>query len=364
MSILPLRPARECRYDLIALGEVMLRLDPGDGRVATTRTFSVSEGGGEYNVARGLKRCFGLRAGLVSALADNPVGRLIEDLLYQGGVEQAHLDWREYDGVGRAVRNPLNFTERGFGVRGALGCSDRGHSAASQMKPGDVDWDRIFGADGVRWFHTGGVFSALSASTRDLAAEAMQAARRHGTVVSYDLNFRPSLWRHAEVPPAEVNRQLVQYADVVIGNEEDYAAALGYPLRGVGEDLLDLNIATYQQMLARVIADFPRLAIAAATLRQVRTASANDWSAVGQTRDSFHEGRWMAGLDIFDRVGGGDSFVSGLAYGLLSDLDVDTALAFGIAHGALAMTTPGDTSMATLAEVRRLAAGRSARVIR
>ena len=342
----------------------MLRLDPGDGRVATTRSFAVSEGGGEYNVARGLKRCFGLRTGLVSALADNPVGHLIEDLIYQGGVEQAHLGWREYDGIGRAVRNPLNFTERGFGVRGALGCSDRGHSAASQLKPGDVDWDRIFGVDGARWFHTGGVFSALSPGTRELAAQAMQAAGRHGTVVSYDLNFRPSLWRHAEVPPAEVNRQLVRHADVVIGNEEDYSAALGYPLEGVGEDLLDLEARTYQKMLARVFADFPRLGVAAATLRQVRSASVNDWSAVCQTRDSFHEGRLMAGIEIFDRIGGGDSFVSGLAYGLLSDLDVDTALAFGLAHGALAMTTPGDTSMATLAEVRRLAAGRSARVIR
>jgi 2-dehydro-3-deoxygluconokinase len=364
MSVLELRPAQECRYDLVALGEVMLRLDPGNGRVATTRSFSVSEGGGEYNVARGLKRCFGLRAGLVSALADNPVGHLIEDLIYQGGVEQAYLGWREYDGVGRAVRNPLNFTERGFGVRGALGCSDRGHSAASQLKPGDVDWDQIFGVDGARWFHTGGVFSALSPGTRELAAQAMQAAGRHGTVVSYDLNFRPSLWRHAEVSPAEVNRQLVRHADVVVGNEEDYSAALGYPLEGVGEDLLDLEARSYQRMLARVVADFPRLSVAAATLRQVRSASVNDWSAVGQTRDSFHEGRLMAGLEIFDRIGGGDSFVSGLAYGLLSNLDVDTALAFGIAHGALAMTTPGDTSMATLAEVRRLAAGRSARVIR
>ena len=364
MSALELRPARECRYDLVALGEVMLRLDPGDGRVATTRTFSVSEGGGEYNVARGLKRCFGLRTGLVSALADNPVGRLIEDLIYQGGVEQTHLGWREYDGIGRAVRNPLNFTERGFGVRGALGCSDRGHSAASQLKPGDVDWDAIFGVDGARWFHTGGVFSALSPETRELAAQAMQAARRHGTVVSYDLNFRASLWKDSVVPAAEVNRRLVQHADVVIGNEEDYGAALGYALEGVNEDLLDLDAATYRAMLAQVLADFPGLAIAAATLRQVRTASVNDWSAVCLTRASFHEGPQLAGLEVFDRVGGGDSFVSGLAYGLLEGLGVDTALAFGIAHGALAMTTPGDTSMATLAEVRRLAAGRSARVIR
>jgi len=364
MRALEFRPAQECRYDLVALGEVMLRLDPGEGRVATTRSFSVSEGGGEYNVARGLKRCFGMRTGIVSALADNPVGHLIEDLIYQGGVEQVHLDWREYDGIGRAVRNPVNFTERGFGVRGALGCSDRGHSAASQMKPGDVDWDQIFGVDGVRWFHAGGVFSALSPQTRELAAQAMQVARRHGTVVSYDLNFRASLWKDAEVPAADVNRRLVQHADVVIGNEEDYSAALGYALEGVSADLLDLDTATYSRMLTHVLADFPGLAIAAATLRQVQTASVNDWSGVCLTRDSFHEGPPMAGLEVFDRIGGGDSFVSGLTYGLLKGFDVDTALAFGIAHGALAMTTPGDTSMATLAEVRRLAAGRSARVIR
>jgi 2-dehydro-3-deoxygluconokinase len=364
MSLLEMRPAQECRYDLVALGEVMLRLDPGNGRVATTRSFAVSEGGGEYNVARGLKRCFGMRTGLVSALADNPVGRLIEDLIYQGGVEQAQLEWRDYDGIGRAVRNPLNFTERGFGVRAAQGCSDRGHSAASQLKPGDIDWDRIFGADGVRWFHTGGVFCALSADTRELAAQAMRAARRHGTVVSYDLNFRASLWQHSEVPAADVNRELIQYADVVIGNEEDYSAALGYALGGSGEDLRHLDPAGYQVMLAQVLADFPQLAIAAATLRQVQSASVNDWSGVCHTRESFHQGTWMAGLEIFDRIGGGDSFVSGLAYGLLQGLDMDTAMAFGIAHGALVMTTPGDTSMATLAEVRRLAAGGSARVIR
>ena len=249
-------------------------------------------------------------------------------------------------------------------MRGALGCSDRGHSAASQMKPGDVDWDQIFGVGGARWFHTGGVFSALSPGTRELATQAMQAARRHGTVVSYDLNFRASLWQHADVLPAEVNRQLLQHADVVIGNEEDYSAALGYVLEGVNSDLLDLDAATYAEMLGQVLADFPGLAIAAATLRQVRTASVNDWSGVCRTRTSFHEGPRMAGLEIFDRIGGGDSFVSGLTYGLLAGFDVGTALAFGTAHGALVMTTPGDTSMATLAEVRRLAAGRSARVIR
>ena len=357
-----LRPAEECRYDLVALGEVMLRLDPGDGRVATTRTFAASEGGGEYNVARGLKRCFGLRTGIVTALADNPVGRLIEDLIYQGGVAQAHLGWRPYDGIGREVRNGLNFTERGFGVRGALGCSDRGNSAASQMRPGDVDWERIFGADGVRWFHCGGVFAALSPGTAELALEAMEAARRHGTVVSYDLNYRPSLWK----PEAAiaVNKGLVENVDVLFGNEEDFSVGLGYALDGVDENLLELDTTVYERLLAEVMADNPQLALTATTLRQARSATVNDWGGVCRTQTAFHVGPSMPGLEIFDRVGGGDSFASGLIYGLLQGFEVDRALAYGIAHGALAMTTPGDTSMATLAEVERVVAGGSARVIR
>ena len=363
--LLALRPAEECRYDLVALGEVMLRLDPGDGRVSTTRTFTACEGGGEYNVARGLKRCFGLRTGIVTALADNPVGRLVEDLIYQGGVAQTHLIWREYDGIGRNVRNGLNFTERGFGVRAAVGCSDRGHSAASQMRVGDVDWVGIFG-EGVRWFHTGGVFSALSADTAELAREAVAAAKANGTVVSYDLNFRPSLWKaHGGVAAAAaVNRELVKGVDVLLGNEEDYAAALGYPLEGVDENLLDLELGAYERLLDRVVEDHPQLALAAVTLRQARTATVNDWSAVARTRSEFHAGPSMHALEVFDRVGGGDSFASGLIYGLLQGFDVARALAYGVAHGALAMTTPGDTSMATLPEVERLVVGGSARVVR
>jgi 2-dehydro-3-deoxygluconokinase len=366
MSLLELRPAAECRYDLIALGEVMLRLDPGDGRIATTRTFAASEGGGEYNVARGLKRCFGLRTGIVTALADNPVGRLIEDLIFQGGVAQAHLDWRPYDGIGREVRNGLNFTERGFGVRGALGCSDRGNSAASQLRPGDVDWERIFGAEGARWFHCGGVFSALSPGTADVAREAMEAARRHGTVVSYDLNFRPSLWKAVGGAPAAaaLNRELVPYVNVLLGNEEDFSAGLGYSLDGVDENLLELETTVYEKLTGEVMADNPQLALTAATLRQARSATMNDWSGVCRTQAAFLVGPSFPGLEIFDRVGGGDSFASGLIYGLLQEMEVQQALAYGIAHGALAMTTPGDTSMATLAEVERLVAGGSARVIR
>jgi len=352
--------------DLLALGEVMLRLDPGDERIATARTFRAWEGGGEYNVARGLRRCFGLRTGIVTALADNPVGRLVEDLMLQGGVEQAQLIWRAYDGIGREVRNGLNFTERGFGVRGAVGCSDRGHSAASQLRPGDVDWDSIFGVDGARWFHTGGVFSALSETAAQVAVEAVEAARRHGTIVSYDLNYRPSLWKAqgGVDAAAAVNRLLVRHVDVLFGNEEDFSAGLGYELEGVDDDLLELEVASYERLLARVIEDQPQLALVASTLRQARTATVNDWTAVCRTRGGFHIGRRLDGLEIFDRIGGGDSFASGLIFGLLEGFDVDRALAYGVAHGALAMTTPGDTSMATRAEVERLVAGRAPRVDR
>jgi 2-dehydro-3-deoxygluconokinase len=361
-----LRTREKSRYDLVALGEVMLRLDPGEGRIATSRSFRAWEGGGEYNVARGLRRCFGLRAGVVTALADNPVGRLIEDLMLQGGVEQAQLVWRAYDGVGAEVRNGLNFTERGFGVRGAVGCSDRGHTAASQLRPGDIDWERIFGVEGVRWFHTGGVFCALSKTTPEVALEAVAAARRHGTVVSYDLNYRPSLWHSRGGPEAAaaVNRAIVRHVDVLFGNEEDFSAALGYALEEADEDLLELDVGGYERLLGRVLDEQPQVSLVASTLRRARTATLNDWSAVCRTRDGFLVGPSFESLEILDRVGGGDSFASGLVYGLLEQFDVETALAYGVAHGALAMTTPGDTSMATLAEVERLVAGRAPRVER
>ena len=294
---LVVRRREECRYDLVALGEVMLRLDPGEGRIATARSFRAWEGGGEYNVARGLRRCFGLRTGIVTALADNPVGRLIEDLMLQGGVEQAKLVWRAYDGIGREVRNGLNFTERGFGVRGAVGCSDRGHTAASQLRPGDVDWERIFGAEGVRWFHTGGVFCALSETAPEVALEAVAAARRHGAIVSYDLNYRPSLWsaRGGTDAAAAVNREIVRHVDVLFGNEEDFSAALGYPLEEADANLLQLDLGSYERLLGRVLDDQPQVALVASTLRGARTASLNDWSAVCRTRDGFSRGPVVRG---------------------------------------------------------------------
>ena len=361
-----IRPRDTCRFDLVALGEVMLRFDPGDARIATTRSFAVSEGGGEYNVARGLRRCFGLRSAIVTAFADNPLGSLLEDLILQGGVDQSYVRWLPYDGIGRGVRNGLNFVERGFGVRAALGCSDRGNSAASELAPGDIDWDRIFGDDGARWFHCGGIFAALSESAAAVALEAMSAARRHGVIVSYDLNYRPSLWqsRGAQAAASATNRVLVELVDVLLGNEEDFSAALGFQIDGAVESHTDLDVASYERLHAQVLAGFPNLAVVATSLREVRSATVNDWSGVCSTRERFVVGPQMRGLEIFDRVGGGDSFASGLIYGMLEDAGIETALAYGVAHGALAMTTPGDTSMASLTEVLHVMRGGAARVVR
>jgi len=363
---LSIRSAAEVRWDLVALGEVMLRLDPGEERIATTRTFRVWEGGGEYNVARGLRRCFGLRTAVVTALADNPVGRLVEDLMLQGGVDLSLVRWVPYDGVGRSIRNGLNFTERGFGVRAAVGCSDRGHTATSQLRPGDVDWERVFGSDGARWFHCGGVFAALSETTADVAAEAMQAARRHGVVVSYDLNYRASLWKAigGQARAREVNRGLAPLVDVMLGNEEDFSAALGFEVEGLDANLSVLDPANFGRMMGQVTQAYPNLRLVATTLRNARTASRNDWGAACYADGTLHVATTRPDLEILDRVGGGDSFASGLIYGLLAGRPVQNALEYGAAHGALAMTTPGDTSMATLAEVEQVVAGASARVNR
>jgi 2-dehydro-3-deoxygluconokinase len=345
---LTIKPKSACRFDMVALGEVMLRLDPGEGRIHTARSFRAWEGGGEYNVARGLKRCFGLDTAVVTAFADNPIGRLVQDFIYAGGVDQSYVKWVKYDGIGRSVRNGLNFTERGFGIRGAVGCSDRGHTAASQLEPGDVDWEKLFGKDGVRWFHTGGIFAALSETTPLVAREAMQAAKKHGTIVSYDLNYR----------------ELAKYVDVMIGNEEDFTAALGFEVEGVDEHFSALDPSSFRKMIELARKTYPNFAVVATTLRNAKTATLNDWGAVCYADDQFCVAPVRENLEILDRVGGGDSFASGLAYGFLAGKGPQWAVECGAAHGALAMTTPGDTSMATLAEVEHAMKGGSARVSR
>jgi 2-dehydro-3-deoxygluconokinase len=355
-----------CRWDLVSLGEVMLRLDPGDTRISTTREFRAWEGGGEYNVARGLRRCFGLDTAIVTALADNAIGRLIEYLMLQGGVNLEHLRWVKYDGVGRTVRNGLNFTERGFGMRAALGCSDRGHTAVSQLKPGEIDWARIFSQQGARWFHTGGIFCALSESTPQVAREAMEAAKRAGTIISYDLNYRSSLWTSigGKEKARAVNRAIVSMVDVLFGNEEDFTAALGYEVEGVDESHSTLDPKFFQRMIEKVKADFPNLSVVATTLRNAKTATRNDWGAIAWMDGRFHQATNRENVEIFDRVGGGDSFASGLIYGLLSGRDISWALECGAVHGALAMTTPGDTSMATLPEILQVMQSGTARISR
>ncbi len=358
---LAFRALKDCRLDLLSLGEVMLRFDPGEGRIVGARELRVWEGGGEYNVARGLRRCFGLRTSIATALVDNQVGRLIEDLILQGGVDTSHIQWVEFDGVGRAARNGIYFLERGFGVRGGVGMMDRGHTAISQLKPGELDWDSIF-AEGVRWFHTGGVMAALSADSSAVVREAMEAARRHGAVVSFDCNYRPSLWktRGGRDGSIAVNRALMPLVDVLFGHEGDLATTIGEASRGPVWHTLD----SFGAMAERVIADFPNLKIIASTMRRTITANRNGWSAFGFAEGKAHEGLKFAELEILDRVGGGDSFAAGLIYGLLAGKGLPWALDCGVAHGALAMTTAGDSSMATLAEVENLIAGGGAGTIR
>jgi 2-dehydro-3-deoxygluconokinase len=362
---LKIKTREQCRWDLVALGEVMLRFDPGDRRIWTTRHFEVSEGGGEYNVARGLKRCFGLETAIVTSLADNPIGHLVQDLIYQGGVDQSLIRWVDYDGVGRLVRNGLNFTERGFGIRPALGCSDRGHTAIAQLQAGQIEWEEIFGRHGARWFHTGGIFAALSGSTPDVAFEAMQVARKHGTMISYDLNYRESLWRGVggKKRAQEVNRRLAPLVDVMLGNEEDFTAALGFEVAGLDENVSNVQTEAFKKMIESVTKEFS-FQVIATTLRRAKTASINDWGAICWHEGSFYQATPRENLEILDRVGGGDSFASGLIYGFLSGQGPQWAVECGAAHGALAMTTPGDTTMVNLKEVVRAMRGGGARIER
>jgi len=366
MALLDIKPERSCKYDLVALGEVMLRFDPGEGRVRSARQFKVWEGGGEYNVARGLCKCFRMNTAVVTAFADNDIGRLVEDFIMQGGVDVSHIKWVPFDGIGRTVRNGFNFTERGYGLRGALGISDRGNTAASQMKKGDIDWDNIFGELGVRWFHCGGIYAAVSETTPEVIEEAMAAAKKNDTIVSYDLNYRPSLWKAigGQKKAIEVNRSLAKYVDVMLGNEEDFTAALGFEVEGVDEQLSSIEIESFKKMIETVVKEFLNFKVVATTLRTVKTASINDWGAICWADGKFYEAPTRENLEILDRVGGGDSFASGLIYGFMKTGDPAIAVNYGAAHGALAMTTPGDTSMASVADVEKIMGGGGARVVR
>ena len=366
MDSLKIRAESSCKYDILSLGEIMLRLDPGEKRIHTTRQFKVWEGGGEYNVARGLKRCFGKRAAVVTAIVDNPIGRLLEDLLYQGGVSLEYIKWVPFDGIGRKSRVGLNFTERGHGVRAAVGCSDRANSAASQINAGDIDWETIFGIDGVRWFHTGGIFAGLSETTPDVVIEAMTIAKKHRTIISYDLNYRASLWNDigGKEKAMQVNRAIAPLVDVMIGNEEDFSAAMGFEVPDLDEGCSKLDPANFKKMITQAVKEFPNFKAVATTLRNAKTATKNDWGAVLYADGNFYDAVLREDLEILDRVGGGDSFASGLIYGFMEGKPPAEVVNYGAAHGALAMTTAGDTTTASLKEVQRILKGGNARIAR
>lgn len=344
--MLKLKDKKECRWDFVSLGEVMLRFDPENDRIHNARSFRVWEGGGEYNVARNLSKVFRRRAAIVTALVDNQLGRLVEDLIFQGGVDASEIIWRETDGISRAVRNGMYFIERGFGLRSPVGCSDRGNTAISQLKSGDVDWREIFEKKRALWFHTGGIFAGLSETTPAVALEAMQKAKESGAVVSYDLNYRDSLWsqRGGREAANRLNRELLQFADVVFGVEDFNASFKAY------------DESAFRRAAEATLAKFPNLKIVATTIRDVKSASRHDLSAVCFTSDSgeIFKAVDFADLEVLDRVGSGDAFAAGLIYGLLNESDIASALNYGLTNSALTMTTLGDGSAATLGEVEKL----------
>lgn len=356
----------ECMFDAVSLGEVMLRLDPGDGRIRTARSFKAWEGGGEYNVIRGLHKCFGMKTAVITSFADNEVGQLMLDFIEQGGVSTDLIYMKKTDGIGRICRNGINFTERGFGIRGAVGCSDRANTAISQATKDDFDFEYIFGTLGVRWLHTGGIYAALSDVSCETVIEAIKVAKKYGTIVSYDLNYRPSMWSDiGGIDKArEVNMEIAKYVDVMIGNEEDFTACLNLEVEGNDENLSSLNLDGYKKMVKKAAEVYPNLKYIATTLREVKSASINDWSAILFTDGEIYKARQYDSLEIYDRVGGGDSFASGLVYGIMSGLCPEDCVNYGAAHGALAMTTPGDTTMASKKEVDALVKGGNARVKR
>ena len=364
--ILNIKDKQKCTFDAVSLGEVMLRLDPGEGRIRTTREFKVWEGGGEYNVIRGLRRCFGLETAVITAFADNEVGKLMEDLILQGGVDTSLIKWMKTDGIGRVCRNGLNFTERGFGIRGAVGCSDRANTAISKATPADLDFEYIFGELGVRWLHTGGIYAALSEQSSETVINAIKTAKKYGTIVSYDLNYRPSMWSAigGKEKAQEVNKEIANYVDVMIGNEEDFTACLGFEIEGNDADLKTLNLDGYKKMINEAAKTYPNVKVVATTLRTVKTATVNDWSAICWADGEIYKASQYDNLEILDRVGGGDSFASGLIFGLMETGDPEKAVNYGAAHGALAMTTPGDTTMASRSEVEAIMNGAGARVKR
>lgn len=342
----------DCEFDVVSLGEVMLRFDPGESRVRSARSFQVWEGGGEYNVARGCASCFDLNTSVITGIVNNELGHLLHSLICQGGVDVSNIKWFEFDGIGRSVRNALNFTERGFGIRGAVGVSDRGYSASAQLTAADFDLETLFGTRGVRLLHTGGIFTSLSTESLDLALQAIKTAKKHGTIISYDLNYRPSLWagRGGVDGFRQTTQAILPMVDVLIGFPTLIGLNASLPPKGV------LSIDETEQQILRVQKAFPNLELIASTVREVTSASENRWSATCYHNGEFTRPQTIERLKILDRVGGGDGFVSGLIYGLIEKQSVQAAVEYGLIHGALTMSTPGDNSWVSIADIEALMA--------
>jgi 2-dehydro-3-deoxygluconokinase len=358
-------------HDFLALGALVTRLDPGIIPFKEADTYSLHVSGGEYNVATNLSTCFGMRTAVASAMVDYPIGQRIESAVSKAGVTPYYKRFA-HDGV-RGPNMAIVWSDRGQGVRAPVVFYNRSNEAAQQLKPGSFDWDAIFGKGNVRWFHSGGIFSALSPTTSELVIEAMQAAKKAGAVVSFDLNYRAKLWAlaaaerglnaaQASEEAAKTLRKIVSFVDVLVGNEEDLQKGLGLKGQDV-ESSGKLDPSAFFGMITNVSKDFPNIKAVATTLREVHSTNRHSWSAVLWLDGKSYQAP-ACELDVYDRVGGGDGFAAGLFYGLLSGKSPEEALNLGWAHGAMLTTTPGDTSMVSLDQVEAFAKGGSARIQR
>ncbi|MFO0913013.1 MAG: sugar kinase [Pirellulales bacterium] len=361
MSALQIRQD-DCALDFLSLGALVHRLDPGVIPFRRARSFDIHVSGGEYNVAANLSDCFGLKTGICSAMVNNGIGELVQARVREMGVTPFYK-WFKHDGV-RGPNIATVYSDRGQGVRAPVVFYNRANEAGAMLKPGDFDWDALF-KSGVRWFHSGGIFAALSDTTSELIIEAMQAAKRHGAVTSFDLNYRAKLWDALGGLQKGQERigRIVAHVDALIGNEEDLQMGLGVKGPDVVKEKSKLDPQTFFGMIDNVTKKFPSVKLVATTLREVHSTNRHDWAAV----------LWLNGqsyvsptceLDVIDRIGGGDGFAAGLIYGLINGRPAEEALRLGWAHGALLTTFPGDVTMAKLPEVESLAKGGSARVQR
>ncbi len=347
--MLKINDKKDCSLDFASLGEILLRFDPENERIYNARSFRIFDGGAEYNVARTLAKVFRQRTSIITALADNSLGRLAEDFAQQAGVDTSEIIWRDHDGMGSNTRNGLYFIERGFGLRAPDSCFDRGHTAVSQLKAGDIDWQNIFARKKVRWFHTGGIFTGLSETTPQTALEGVEVAKANGAVVSYDLNYRGSLWKNRGGKDAanKLNSEFLPFADVVFGViSDDFKPGAA-----------KFDVEKFKNAAEIMHDDFPNLQMIVSTLRDVHNAGSHNFGAA-----CFADGKVFIAdkyekTSVLDRVGSGDAFVSAFVYGLLNGKSTQLALDLGTAHGVLAMTSIGDNSTATISEIEQLMRG-------